>query len=40
MEKHGGVRPRNPKSRHCSLSPESLKGFEDRWELLADKKAA
>ena len=40
LAKHGGVRPRNPKSRHCSLSPESLKLFEDRWDLLSSKEVA
>lgn len=36
LKKHGGVRPRNPKSRHCSLSIRSMTPFESRWELLVE----
>jgi len=40
LAKHGGVRPRNPKSKHCGLSLESLKPFEDRWKRLSSPEVS
>ena len=34
LAKHGGVRPRNPKSLHTAVSPEALADWEDRWQVL------
>jgi hypothetical protein len=34
LEKHGGVRPRAPKSTHCSISLSQLESFENRWEII------
>jgi len=32
-----GVRPRNYKSLHCSVSPEQLAEFENQWEKIMDR---
>ena len=32
-----GVRPRNYKSLHCSVSPEQLAEFENQWEKITEK---
>lgn len=39
LEKHGGVRPKAPRSTHCSISISELENFEDQWDkiLLAIK---
>jgi hypothetical protein len=34
LEKHGGVRPRAPKSLHTAVHPEALARWEDRWQVL------
>ena len=34
LKKHSGVRPRAPKSMHCSISISELEAFEDRWDLI------
>ena len=34
LAKHGGVRPRNPKSLHTAVSPEALADWEGRWQEL------
>ena len=34
LAKHGGVRPRAPKSTHCSISISQLASFHDRWDLI------
>jgi hypothetical protein len=31
LEKHGGVRPKNPKSTHTALSITQVESFRDRW---------
>lgn len=36
LDKHGGVRPRAPKSTHCSISVSQLESFEGRWDLILD----
>ena len=36
LKKHDGIRPKNPKRKHCSLKPTSLRSFENRWELLLE----
>ncbi len=34
LQRHGGIRPRNPNSRHCAYSEEDLSGFKDNWRLI------
>jgi hypothetical protein len=34
LAKHGGVRPRAPKSFHVSLSVSQVETFENRWQTL------
>ncbi len=34
LKKHGGIRPRNPKSTHVSISLTSLEVYEDNWVLI------
>lgn len=34
LEKHGGRRPKNPKSMHTAVSPEDLSKYRDNWKLL------
>jgi hypothetical protein len=29
-----GKRPRNPASTHCAVSPDDLKEFENRWDII------
>jgi hypothetical protein len=31
LAKHGGVRPRNPKSTHTALSVKQVEGYRDHW---------
>jgi hypothetical protein len=33
----GNVRPRNPRSLHCSISPEDLVEFESRWDMVTER---
>ena len=39
LEKHGGIRPRNPASFDCSVSLLDLEPFEGRWDLVSDTLA-
>jgi hypothetical protein len=32
--RHGGRRPKKPDSTHCTVRPEQLRKFRDRWDLL------
>jgi len=32
-----GVRPRNYKSLHCSVSPEQLAEFENQWDKITER---
>lgn len=34
LNKYGGKRPRNWKSTHCAVSPESLSRYRNNWKLL------
>lgn len=34
LKKHGGVRPKNPKSLHCSIVPKDLEEYENNWALI------
>ncbi|MBT8036300.1 MAG: hypothetical protein KJO21_02030 [Verrucomicrobiae bacterium] len=34
LKKHGGIRPRAPKSTHCSISISELEQYEDQWDLI------
>ena len=34
LDKHGGVRPRNSKSKHCTYGEKDLLKFEDNWDLI------
>lgn len=36
LSKKGGKRPKNPNSTHCAVSPEDLKNYKDRWELITN----
>ncbi len=36
LEKHGGKRPRNPKSMHGAVSPGNLSKYRDNWGLLKE----
>jgi hypothetical protein len=36
LEKHGGVRPLQPKSLHTALKPEALQQWEGQWQVLAE----
>ena len=31
LKKHGGVRPKNPKSTHTALSVEQVERYRDNW---------
>jgi hypothetical protein len=33
----GGIRPKNFQSLHCSISPDELKDFENRWDTIIDR---
>lgn len=34
LDSHGGIRPRNPESLHCSIVPSDLIKYEDNWLLI------
>lgn len=34
---HGGVRPRNFESLHCSLSPQQLAKFKNKWDKITSR---
>jgi len=34
LTKHGGVRPKNPKSMHCSVSLSDVERYEGRWAVI------
>jgi hypothetical protein len=37
LAKHGGVRPKNPKSLHVSIHPEELVKWEGQWQVLTKR---
>lgn len=37
LKTHGGTRPRKPDSYHCSVHPDELTVFENKWKLLKEK---
>jgi len=37
LAKHGGVRPRSPKSLHTAVSPEALADWEGQWQVLTKR---
>ena len=37
LARHGGSRPRNWESTHCSVKREHLTEFEENWTLIADR---
>jgi hypothetical protein len=37
LAKHGGVRPRQPRSLHTALKPEALESWEGRWQVLTER---
>lgn len=37
LESKGGIRPRNPKSTHCSIAENELAQFENNWGLIKDR---
>ncbi|NWN81803.1 MAG: hypothetical protein HLX48_02245 [Halomonas sp.] len=34
LDKHSGVRPKNPRSTHCSIAMPELQKFENDWDLI------
>jgi hypothetical protein len=34
LQKHGGVRPRNPQSFHTTVSESAIESQRDRWDLI------
>jgi len=38
LKKHGGTRPKNPKSMHIAISLRHLSGYRDNWKLLQEEK--
>ena len=34
LDKHGGVRPRNSESKHCTYGEKDLLKFENNWDLI------
>lgn len=32
----GGVRPKNPQSKHCAVWPKQLAKYKDNWSLILD----
>ncbi|MAH85470.1 MAG: hypothetical protein CBB68_14695 [Rhodospirillaceae bacterium TMED8] len=37
LRKHGGVRPRNPKTTHCSYYLKDLIRYRDNWDLVFER---
>ena len=37
LDKHNGVRPRNPQTTHCAVEMTSLEQFEDNWGLIEQR---
>lgn len=37
LDKHNGVRPRNPKTTHCAVEMTSLAQFENNWRLIEQR---
>lgn len=37
LDKHNGVRPRNPKTTHCAVELTSLAQFENNWGLIEQR---
>jgi hypothetical protein len=34
LDKHGGIRPKNPESLHCTLLESQLVPFRDKWDTV------
>jgi hypothetical protein len=34
LAEKGGRRPRNPKSTHTAVSPDDLKGYRNKWDII------
>ena len=34
LDSHGGVRPRNPDSLHCSIIQSDLQPYKDNWSII------
>lgn len=37
LDKHDGVRPKNPKSNHTAVRPAQLEMYRDNWELIVNQ---
>ena len=37
LDKHNGIRPRNPKTTHCAVELTSLSQFENNWGLIEQR---
>jgi hypothetical protein len=35
LDKNKGRRPKNPNSTHCTVSPDDLKDYKNKWEMIA-----
>lgn len=38
LQKHGGKRPRSPKSMHIAISLKHLSSYRNNWKLLDEEK--
>ena len=36
LTKHGGRKPKNPKSMHTAIRLEDILGYQDNWNLFID----
>ena len=39
LKKKSGIRPKNPASTHCSVTPDDLSRFRDNWSILLKQAA-
>ncbi|MDA2921244.1 hypothetical protein MYX76_17425 [Desulfobacterota bacterium AH_259_B03_O07] len=37
LDSHGGVRPRKPDSRHCSIVQSDLRDYKDNWSIISSR---
>jgi hypothetical protein len=37
LDSHGGVRPRKPDSKHCSIVERDLREYKDNWSLITSR---
>lgn len=39
LESKGGIKPKNPSSMHCAVSPKELAKYRDNWSLVSESLA-